>query len=50
MFKPKGQPLKPAQLLELSTIRQSDVDEMVRRSRPHEKFFINALPIRSKQP
>lgn len=42
MLKPKGQPLTLAQLLEFSTIRQSDVDEMVKRSQPHEKFFINA--------
>lgn len=41
-LKPKGQPLTPNQLLEFATIRQSDVDEMVKRSRPHEKFFINA--------
>ncbi|MEH2033365.1 MAG: hypothetical protein V7K67_27720 [Nostoc sp.] len=41
-FQPKGTPLTLTQLLELSTIRQSDVDEMVRRSLPHEKLFINA--------
>ncbi|MEH2201205.1 MAG: hypothetical protein V7K82_23735 [Nostoc sp.] len=45
-MKTLGQPLTLAQLLSLSTIRQSDVDEMVKRSLPHEKLFINALPIR----
>lgn len=48
MTKFSGQPLTLAQLLKLSTIRQSDVDEMVKASLPHEKFFINAIPIRSK--
>lgn len=41
-FQPKGTPLTLAQLLELSTIRQFDVDLMVKRSQPHEKLFINA--------
>ncbi|WP_179072165.1 hypothetical protein [Nostoc sp. C057] len=43
-----GQPLTLAQLQSLATIRQSDVDEMVKRSLPHEKFFINAIPVRPK--
>lgn len=41
-IKPRGQPLSLDQLLNLAAIRQSDVDEMVRLSRPHEKLFINA--------
>ncbi|WP_445634525.1 hypothetical protein NSTC745_06348 [Nostoc sp. DSM 114161] len=47
-FKPRGQPLALAQLFELVTIRQSDVDEMVKRSQPHEKLFINAISVRPK--
>ncbi|MEH2148567.1 hypothetical protein [Nostoc sp.] len=43
IFKPKGQSLTPNQLLDFATIRQSDVDEMVRTSLPHEKLFINAV-------
>lgn len=45
---PKGAPLTLAQILELATIRQSDVDEMVRRSPPSIKPFINAVSIRPK--
>ncbi|WP_174711438.1 hypothetical protein [Nostoc sp. TCL240-02] len=49
-MKTLGQPLTLAQLLDLATVRQSDVDEMVKRSQPHEKLFINALPIRQPKP
>lgn len=49
-FKPKGQPLTPNQLLDFATIRQSDVDEMARRSRKTIKPFIDALPIRPIKP
>lgn len=46
-LKPKGQPLTLEQLLSLATIRQSDVDEMVRLSHRTMKPFVNAA-IRSQ--
>ncbi|MFB2768575.1 hypothetical protein ACE1AT_04685 [Pelatocladus sp. BLCC-F211] len=45
-FKPRGQPLTLVQLFELATIRQSSVDEMVKRSHPTLKPFVNAVPVR----
>ncbi|MEH2384912.1 MAG: hypothetical protein V7K14_03775 [Nostoc sp.] len=44
-FKPNGQPLTLDQLLNLATIRQSDVDEMVKRTHKSLKSLINAVPI-----
>ncbi|WP_414755569.1 hypothetical protein [Anabaena sp. CCY 9910] len=41
-FHPKGEPLALTQLIELSTIRKSDVAEMVKRSHRTTKPFINA--------
>lgn len=49
-FKPKGQPLALEQLLSLSTIRQPDVDEMVKLTLPIELLFINAVPVRPIKP
>ncbi|MHC5826444.1 MAG: hypothetical protein ACYT04_63930 [Nostoc sp.] len=42
-FNPKGQPLTFDQLTDLATIRQSDVDEMVKRTHKSLKPLLDAV-------
>ena len=49
-IKPNGQPLTPNQLLDLATIRQSDVHEMVKSTHKSLKTLINAVSVRPIKP
>jgi hypothetical protein len=47
---PKGKILPYSELLNIAVIKRSDVEEMKRLTHPTLQPFINAVPIRSKQP